>query len=232
MFDYWFTQFNFPADDNKPYSLSSQQMVYNPIIKRKIPYGWSVENIAHNHLCSFIKPSVDPFTVKEYLATANVYGTSISTGEMIEYETRESRANMQPRISTVWFAKMKNSVKHLFFNEQLAELVENTILSTGFCGLQCSNISFEYIASFINHPLFEVKKDSLAHGATQEAVNNDDLESIYLVIPTDKVLNSYHNVTAPLFAQVSNNIQENRKLQQLRDFLLPMLMNGQATIVD
>lgn len=47
--------------------------------------------------------------------------------------------------------KMKNSIKHLYLNKEMDELVNNSILSTGFCGLQCSEDTLEYVASFIEH---------------------------------------------------------------------------------
>lgn len=197
-----------------------------------IPAGWKVENVFKNSLSSIIKPGVAPFSAKSYLATAEVNGTSISAGTLIDYETRESRANMQPSENSVWFAKMKKSVKHLYLNAAMKPLIEQSILSTGFCGLQCSEYSFEYVASFIEHSYFETLKDTLAHGATQEAVNNDDLAGIALLIPSNEVLKLYHERTKGIFAQISKNIFENQELTHLRDWLLPMLMNGQVTVED
>ena len=98
---------------------------------------------------------------------------------------------MQPSVNSVWFAKMKNSIKHLYLNEEMLPIISSSILSTGFCGLQCSDVSFEYIASYISNVYFETHKDMLAHGATQEAVNNDDLTGIHIVIPDDKTLQNY-----------------------------------------
>jgi len=72
----------------------------------------------------------------------------------------------------------------------------------------------------------------LAHGATQEAVNNDDLAGVHIIIPEDTVLRAYHEATQAIYAQISKNICENQELVKLRDWLLPMLMNGQATISD
>lgn len=232
MYDYWFTQFDFPDNNGKPYKASGGSMVYSEAAKRDIPMGWKTESVFSNSLTSIIKPGVDVFSTKTYLATAEVNGTSISSGSIIEYETRESRANMQPTEYSVWFAKMKNSVKHLYLNPEMTSLINNSILSTGFCGLQCTESSFEYIASFIEHSYFETIKDTLAHGATQEAVNNDDLSGIALIIPSNSVLNLYHERTKSIYAQISNNICENQRLTALRDWLLPMLMNGQATIAD
>ena len=232
MYDYWFTQFDFPDDNGKPYKSSGGDMVYSEVAKRNIPEGWMAKSVFQNSLTSIIKPGVDVFSTKNYLATAEVNGTNISSGNSIDYETRESRANMQPTEYSVWFAKMKNSIKHLYLNPEMSSLINNAILSTGFCGLQCTEASFEYIASFIEHSYFETIKDTLAHGATQEAVNNDDLSGITLIVPSDAVLNMYHDRTKAIYAQISSNICENQELTALRDWLLPMLMNGQATIAD
>ena len=231
MYDYWFTQFDFPNKDGSPYRLSGGQMVSANGVSYPIPADWQVETVFKNRLSSIIKPGVTPFTTKTYLATAEVNGTSISTGNTVDFETRESRANMQPTENSVWFAKMKKSIKHLYLNPAMKTLIEESILSTGFCGLQCSEYSFEYIASFIEHSYFETLKDTLAHGATQEAVNNDDLAGIVLVIPPDEVLRLYHERTKGIYTQMSKNICENQELIRLRDWLLPMLMNGQATII-
>lgn len=232
LYDYWFTQFDFPDECGKPYRSNGGKMVWNEQLKRDIPVGWTVASIVDNPLSSIIKPGIERFTSKKYLATADVNGTSISNGSLIEYETRESRANMQPTINSVWFAKMKNSVKHLFLNKGMQTLIENTILSTGFCGIQCSEVSFEYISSFVSSNYFETTKDILAHGATQEAVNNEDMQSIKLIIPNYGTLSCFHEVCKGIYAQMSKNICENCELVAIRDWLLPMLMNGQAVVED
>jgi type I restriction enzyme S subunit len=232
LYDYWFTQFDFPDENGRPYRSSGGKMVWNDTIKRNIPNSWKVQSVISNFLSSVIKPGVDMFDTKTYLATADVKGTSISTGTIIDYGSRESRANMQPSVNSVWFAKMKNSIKHLYLNEEMQPIISSSILSTGFCGLQCEENSFEYIASYIANPYFEVHKDMLAHGATQEAVNNDDLAGVHILIPDANILQAYHEITQHIYSQSSKNICENQELVKVRDWLLPMLMNGQATISD
>lgn len=232
LYDYWFTQFDFPDNDGNPYQTSGGKMVWNDTLKRNIPENWKVQSVISNCLSSIIKPGVEIFNTKTYLATADVKGTSISTGTIVDYDGRESRANMQPSINSVWFAKMKNSIKHLYLNKEMQPIISSCILSTGFCGLQCNEISFEYIASYVSNAYFEIHKDMLAHGATQEAVNNDDLAGVHIIIPEDTVLRAYHESTQAIYAQISKNICENQELVKLRDWLLPMLMNGQATISD
>lgn len=108
LYDYWFTQFDFPDNDGNPYQTSGGKMVWNDTLKRNIPENWKVQSVISNCLSSIIKPGVEIFNTKTYLATADVKGTSISTGTIVDYDGRESRANMQPSINSVWFAKMKN----------------------------------------------------------------------------------------------------------------------------
>lgn len=230
LYDYWFMQFEFPDENGKPYRSSGGKMVWNERLKREIPDEWQVASIIGNPLVEIIKPGVACFDTKTYFATADVNGTAIANGTPIAYKSRETRANMEPTLLSVWFAKMKASVKHIFFSQPLQSLVEGSILSTGFLGLQCSEESFEYIAAFISNPFFETMKDQLAHGATQEAVNNDDLRFMPLLIPDHQTLLKFHSKTNQVLSAMGGSIVENKKLQDLRDWLLPMLMNGQATV--
>ena len=230
LYDYWFVRFDFPDQNGKPYKSSEGKMVYNPELKREIPEGWGVESLVDNTLSTVIKPGIDEFTQKTYLATADVVNTSIKGGRLITYDNRETRANMQPSVNSVWFAKMKSSNKHLFLSHSMKELIDSTILSTGFMGLQCKEESFEYLASFISDPDFEIFKDKLSHGATQQAVNVNDLKSILVTIPDDYTLHEFHKKVKSIFLNIGRNTVEDKYLNSLRDWLLPMLMNGQVKV--
>ncbi len=232
LYEQWFYRFEFPNEQNLPYNRANGELEWNDKLKRRIPKGWKVQTMLSNELFSVISSGVDRFSTKKYYATADIIGSSIGDGSDIEYETRESRANMQPVINSVWFAKMKNSIKHLFLNKEMSSFVDNSILSTGFYGLKCNEISFEYIASVVSAPIFEITKDRLSHGATQQGIGDDDMANITLLIPDDTTLRKYHEATKGFFAKISNNILENKRLIAIRNFLLPLLMNGQATIAE
>ena len=230
LYGYWFLQFDFPDENGRPYRSSGGRMVWNDQLKREIPEGWGVASLISNPLCEPLKPGVAPFSEKTYLATADVVGTTIKNGSRIRYETREGRANMEPVLNSVWFAKMKGSIKHLFLNEACASLIGETILSTGFVGLKCEPVAFEYIASFIASEQFEPLKDLHAHGATQQAVNNADLENILLLVPDAETLRGFSQLASSVLSRFNASTVENKRLQELRDWLLPLLMNGQATV--
>ncbi|MFA6658750.1 MAG: hypothetical protein WCS25_03550, partial [Victivallaceae bacterium] len=105
----------------------------------------------------------------------------------------------------------------------------NFILSTGFAGLKCKEKHFvEYIWGFVNNDDYEKIKDRLSNGATQEAINNDSMAYIPLIVPKGNILKKYHKMTIKIFKKIYLNKIENQQLTELRDWLLPMLMNGQV----
>ena len=242
LYDYWFVQFDFPFDfvqgkpdaNGKPYKSSGGKMVYSEELKREIPDRWEVKDIKNNDFTKIIKPSISNFDgEKIYLATADVKNNNINfQAETITYLRRPSRANMQIIPNSIWFAKMKNSKKVLYIGDYSKEFIDNFILSTGFMGLEVKENALEYLWGFINNNHFEIIKDKLANGATQEAINNDDLSFIKILIPTKDILNLYNLKTKSIYKKTYINQVETQKLTQLRDWLLPMLMNGQVTVAD
>jgi type I restriction enzyme, S subunit len=232
IYDYWFVQFDFPDKNNKPYKSSGGKMVWSDELKREIPEGWEAENLKENSLSKLIKPGIGIFeSEKIYLATSDVINNDINfKADRITFDNRESRANMQPVENSVWFAKMKNSKKILYFGDYSNYYLNNFILSTGFAGIKCDEMSLEYFWGFINNPNFEFIKDRLANGATQEAINNEAIALIPMVIPSSDILKKYHDLTHDIYKKIYLNQIENNLLAEIRDWLLPMLMNGQVSV--
>ena len=126
--------------------------------------------------------------------------------------------------------KMKNTQKTLYFGEYSKENLDVLILSTGMCGVKCSKNALEYIWNFVNDCGFERIKNKLSHGATQEGINNDDLFYFPMLVPTNDVLTAFSSLTNKLYMEKYSKEKENDSLVNLRDFLLPMLMNGQVSV--
>ena len=151
-------------------------------------------------------------------------------GNKITFKERETRANMQPVENSVWFAKMKASKKHLFIGEFGEDIIKDVVLSTGFLGLNCESRAFEFIASFVASDVFENIKDTVSHGATMQGIGNDDLKLIKIVVPNEDILTDFKQVTGTIYKKLDLMRNENQKLSELRDWLLPMLMNGQIKV--
>ena len=176
-----------------------------------------------------IKPGINKFDKqKHYFATAEVDGEILNyKAPLIEYETRESRANMQPVENSVWFAKMKNSIKHIYVSQKDESLINDYIFSTGFCGIKCDDIAFEYLINYLNLPYFEKEKDILSHGATQEGIINEDLKSFKIHLPSKEKLCAFHNKTNGIHCRISEINHVTYQLSHIKEKLLPLLINGQ-----
>ncbi|MFP6255894.1 restriction endonuclease subunit S [Helicobacter pylori] len=229
LYEQYFVRFDFLDENNKPYQTSGGKMKFSKELNRLIPNHFEVKTLGDNPLCNTIKTGVTPFKQKVYYETKHIQETlSLNQGLKVSYNKRPNRANMQPTIYSVWFAKMKDTKKHLFLNQHMQSWIKESILSTGFCGLQCQKHTFEYIASTIKYSPFETRKNNLATGATQKAINIEMLDYIFILIPNKELLDNYSKITKPLYEKISNNIIETQTLTALRDFLLPLLLKQQV----
>ncbi|WP_100947941.1 restriction endonuclease subunit S [Helicobacter pylori] len=229
LYEQYFVRFDFLDENNKPYQTSGGKMKFSKKLNRLIPNDFEVKTLGDNPLCNTIKTGVTPFKQKVYYETKHIQETlSLNQGLKVSYDKRPNRANMQPAIHSVWFAKMKDTKKHLFLNQHMQSWIKESILSTGFCGLQCQKNTFEYIASTIKYSPFETRKNNLATGTTQKAINIEMLDYIFILIPNKDLLDNYSKITKPLYEKISNNIIETQTLTALRDFLLPLLLKQQV----
>ncbi len=229
LYEQYFVRFDFLDENNKPYQTSGGKMKFSKELNRLIPNDFEVKTLGDNPLCNTIKTGVTPFKQKVYYETKHIQETlSLNQGLKVSYNKRPNRANMQPTIYSVWFAKMKDTKKHLFLNQHMQSWIKESILSTGFCGLQCQKHTFEYIASTIKYSPFEIRKNNLATGATQKAINIEMLDYIFILIPNKELLDNYSKITKPLYEKISNNLIETQTLTALRDFLLPLLLKQQV----
>ena len=189
----------------------------------------SLMNFPYIHL---IKQGIDVFKGKKhYIATANVVDDNLNFDtSKITFDNREGRANMQPIKNSVWFAQMKNSVKHIFVSDNDDYLVDNYIFSTGFYGFQCDDIAYEFMVETISLPYFEKVKDKMANGAIMASINSDSLHLIEIPSPTIEQLSAYHERVKDIYMQISAIKTESHKLSKLKEKLLPLLINGQLSV--
>ena len=197
-----------------------------------IPEGWEVGKLGKSKLGKIIGSGIDEFNdEKIYLATADVSDTSINNiSTKVTFDDRPSRANMQPKPLSVWFAKMKDSRKLIFVDPTDKEIINKMIFSTGFAGIQANENSFTYLWSYLLSNDFDKIKNSYAMGTTMQAINNKNINNILLAIPIDSILKEFSTITKPMIEIISNLRNQNEKLAQTRDTLLPKLMNGEIDV--
>jgi type I restriction enzyme S subunit len=172
--------------------------------------NWTQTNLADKKYFNVLGSGVNYFKgLKYYYSTSSVDGSKVigPEGEFTFFD-RPSRANMQPLENSVWFAKMKNTLKVInsdtFHNESV-------IFSTGFCGIACNNVSPDFLEQFFLSEEFNTQKDNLSEGSTQQAINNSKLKEIKIYIPDD--INEQKKI-AEVLTKVNEAIENTEALIQ------------------
>jgi type I restriction enzyme S subunit len=193
---------------------------------------WKMGHLGDGVCSEIIKPGVKKFKgEKIYLATADVNGTEIVNDKTkIIYDNRPTRANCEPVLNSIWFAKIINTYKVLFFFDGNKDDVEKYILSTGFMGIKALRNMQYYLYLFINSEKFHQIKDTLVQGAVQEAITNVNVKEIKILIPPEDLINKFNEKVRPLITKIFRNKVENQKLATLRDLLLSKLMSGEIRV--
>lgn len=219
LYDYWFVQFDFPFDfaqgkpaaHGKPYKSSGGKMVYNPTLKREIPERWEVAVIAD-------VLGKTPPSNKVLNQEINVVGSIPVIDQSQDYIcgfTDDISALIMPTQPHVVFGDHTRAVKLVNFEyargaDGTQILLSNNSRMPGYLLYQAvSDIDLSNYG-YARH--FKFLKDSK------------------IILPNESIAARYHEVVAPWYEKIKGGIFENQHLMRLRDWLIPMLMNGQVTV--
>jgi type I restriction enzyme S subunit len=217
-----------PVADIFPDSLEDSEL-------GEIPKGWKTARLGDTAIFPLVPPGVevhDGATVN-YVATGDVKNSTITGETESEFGLLPSRANMQPGQGRVWFAKMKDSAKYLWTMSEDEPWWACRVLSTGFAGIQARSPRFEALLyGFISSRAFDDAKNLLATGTTMQALNNETIGTIRIVVPSSLVAEQFDRAVRPIYRKVWQSYFGSRALAALRDALLSELISGRLRVDD
>ena len=228
LYDYYFLQFDFPDENGKPYNSSGGKLVWNETLKQSIPLKWSNKNIR----------DITSITWGQCPEGKNIIKNISETDNNIDYCS--GAGDMKGGFVVDCQAKTNNSKRLAHKNDILVSVagkigdmcvVDHTI-SIGRAAMAfTANLNYEIPFIYLTLNMLNKKMTTISSGSIQKVINNDHIDEFNFAYSSD-VVEFFGNQTQPIFNQLVHNATENKKLQRLRDWLLPMLMNGQATIED
>ena len=226
LYDYWFVQFDFPDQNGKPYRSSGGKMVYNPELKREIPEGWEVEKLSS--LLEIGRETINPMkTPKEEFKYYSIPEYDVSGS--FSYELGETiRSNK----FIVEKSDLLVSKLNPWFNRVVYNLEENAISSTEFIVWKTFNRfekNFLYQVATSKEFIEYCTRFATGTSNSHKRVSPDIM--VGFQIPFKKTyIQKFGEITDSIRTQVLQNNVQNQELTQLRDWLLPMLMNGQVKV--
>ncbi|MGM8886486.1 restriction endonuclease subunit S [Psychrobacter sp. 1U2] len=211
LYDYWFVQFDFPDVDGRPYKSSGGKMVYNEVLKREIPEGWNngiIKDIIDK------VPSSNRVSAKEFKDTGEYPIIDQSQGFICGFTDDESTV-IRPETAHVIFGDHTRVVKLVNFN-----------YARGADGTQVLIAKSDKVPSYLFYQIVS-DIDLSNYGYAR---HYKFLKDTKCVIPSKLVAQRFQKKVKPFHEKIRDNIFQNQQLEELRDWLLPMLMNGQVTV--
>ena len=222
IYDYWFVQFDFPDENGKPYKSSGGKMVYNEVLKREIPQGWEVDNIFNVASIQYGFPFSTEFFNENKIGVPVIRIRDIKDNQISNFSTEE-------KIDSKYIIKKGEILIGMDGNFHINYWAnDNCYLNQRVVKIQGIELSNIYLKEQIE-PYIKTREKSISR-TTVGHLSDKDLRSINIIIPNNLIMikiNSFYNNTLNKFIE---NLQQIQHLQSLRDWLLPMLMNGQISV--
>ncbi|EPN1628663.1 restriction endonuclease subunit S [Cronobacter turicensis] len=222
LYDYWFVQFDFPDDNGNPYKTSGGKMVYNATLKREIPAGWAVNTLSQiANITMGQSPSGESYNEDGigmlFFQGSTDFGWLFPTPR--QYTTSPARMAKKGDILL--------SVRAPVGDMNIANA--DCCIGRGLAALNsksCSDGFLFYVMKYFKQ-VFDRRN---AEGTTFGSITKDDLHSLQVVCPEPGLLKKYDGIVSEYNKMIFTCSLENQELIKLRDWLLPLLMNGQVTV--
>ena len=210
LYDYWFVQFDFPNDKGKPYKTSGGKMVWNEKLKREIPEGWDVTKVENILTKSDMQLKI---ASTEYLSSGKIPVIDQSTDFIAGYTDNLNASINGNKIPRIIFGDHTRVLKIINFD--FARGADGTQLIVSNNNRSPQHVLF--------HSLLKIDLSNYGY-----ARHFKFLKDSPVILADIIVSNSFEEICTSFYVTIRENIFQNVKLNQLRDWLLPMLMNGQV----
>ena len=239
MYDYWFTQFDFPDENGKPYRASGGAMVWNEQLKCKTPQNWKVSTVSDcvDKISTGLNPR-DNFVLGNgdirYITVKNLTATGSLDFSGCDTIDKDARAIVHRRsdisAGDILFASIAPLGRcYLIQQDPVDWDINESVFSIRS---KTDTVTPEFMYLYFQSDSFIQKATNTSTGSIFKGIRINTLLDTALIVPELQVCKSFTDAVKPLLAEINNNSSETAKLTALRDWLLPMLMNGQATISD
>lgn len=237
IYNYWFIQLDFPNNEGKPYKSSGGKMVYSNELKREIPEGWKTELITKS--CSIVdclhskKPDQSKDTENKFLLQLN----NIKDDGLIDLSSKyfvkhHDYLEWTKRIEVEDGDVIITNAGRVAATAQVPKGLR-TGIGRNITAIRPHSVSPTYLyLSFRGEDFRRQIKWNTDTGSFFKSLNVKGIKKLYLLIPPKELEQTFESIVLPLRRKRENNQIANEKLEEIKNRLLPMLMNGQVTIKD
>ena len=237
LYDYWFTQFDFPNEEGKPYRSSGGAMEWNEQLKREIPKGWETDNIQNT--CSVIDCLHSQKPEQLYVAE-NYYLLQLENLVDLGLIDLHSKYYVSKDMYELWTSRIQLEDGDLVVTNAgrvgaVSRIPQHVIAGIGrnMTAIRPNTVPPFFLYYFFKSADFSVQmRANTDSGAFFGSLNVRGIKQLLLTVPpaNSDILKRFDSIVEPMRRKIESLQLENEELTKLRDWLLPMLMNGQATV--
>lgn len=236
LYDYWFVQFDFPDANGKPYKTSGGKMVYNATLKREIPAGWNDsilgEFIELERGVTYSKEDVRTHDHEDtigVLRATNVTGNTVDIDDLVLIPSGKVNSSQMLRKFDILIVMSSGSKEHVGKNG--VYYFEKPHAFGAFCSrIKPVSKCRYFINTFLQSKWFKSYIKNQCLGTNINNLTNAHISMCEIVCPVSDIVEQFENKMMLIYSKLALNTQENNQLVKLRDWLLPLLMNGQVTV--
>lgn len=227
IYDYWFTQYDYPDENGNPYRSSGGEMKLCKQLNQAIPVGWDVSRLGD--ICTLSLGGTPDTSIPEYWNGSICW---LNSGEVAQFPVLSSELTITLQGLDHSSAKIMPAgtvVISITGNIRASILGIESSANQSVVGIyETDLLKSSYIYPLINNKL--KRYTIMATGNCQKHINKGIINDAIIVIPPKEILMRYYSSCTVLYEEMLSRAKENLTLRALRDWLLPMLMNGQATV--
>lgn len=237
LYDYWFVQFDFPDENGKPYRTSGGEMVWNEQLKRKIPKGWEAKNI--QEVCAIVdclhskKPDLS-------FESENYYLLQLDNLVDMGLLDLSNKYYISANDYAAWTSKIEVRCGDLVITNagrvgDIARIPKRIICGIGrnMTAIRAVNVDPIFMYYFFASSDMKAQiKSNTDTGSFFGSLNVRGIKQLIMPIPPEEseIMNRFIDIVRPIRENLEMVALQSQELSKLRDWLLPMLMNGQARV--
>ncbi len=241
LYDYWFVQFDFPYDFSagkpdpagQPYKSSGGHMVWSEELKREVPEGWEVGSVSE--ITKVLARGISPvYTEGQGICVLNQKCIRNSTVDFsFARKHDESKKSAKSKLIEIGDILVNSTGVGTLGRTAIVKRLEAP-LTTADSHVTIVRVNEKKASrAFIGKALLESQEqiEKLGEGSTgQTELSRENLGKLNILLPTSQIQEAYEEFYQPILDKIATLEAENQQLSQLRDWLLPMLMNGQVRV--
>lgn len=239
LYEYWFVQFDFPDKNGKPYKTSGGKMVWNGELKKEIPIGW--QNLSLGEVVANTGTGLNPrdnFVLGEgdnfYVTIKNIEQGKIILDSKCDKISDQSLQIINKRsdlkVGDILFTSIEPvGITYLILEKPINWNINESVFTIR---PNYEKVTSEFLFMFLSGDYIKSYTKNVSAGSIHKGIRHSLLKDCKFILPERKTVDEFTFKVKPILSKQDLIQKENQKLIELRDWLLPMLMNGQVKVQD